>query len=175
MFPRSRTLLPFTGTGQKAILLIALTEKVRNMSSGLGSRVKQWWLPALLVAGLGLFFASGAHRAVSWQTIALHYGQITAYAEANLAAAAGAFLLLYAVAVAFSLPIALPLTLTGGAIFGWLAVLLVLVGATAGAGVVFIAARTAFADLARGAPVRSWRGSRMASAATPFPICSHCA
>ena len=26
-----------------------------------------------------------------------------------------------------------------------------------------------------GAPVRSWRGSRMASAATPFPICSPCA
>ncbi|MGB1825744.1 MAG: TVP38/TMEM64 family protein, partial [Candidatus Puniceispirillaceae bacterium] len=119
------------------------------MSPALGSQIKQWWLTALLVAGLVLFFASGAHRAISWQTIALHYGQITAYTEAHLALAAASFLLLYAVAVAFSLPVALPLTLTGGAIFGWLAVLLVLVGATAGAGVVFIAARTAFADLAR--------------------------
>ena len=99
------------------------------MSPALGSRIKQWWLPALLVAGLVLFFTSGAHRAISWQTIALHYGQITAYTEANLALAAASFLLLYAVAVAFSLPVALPLTLTGGAIFGWLAVLLVLVGA----------------------------------------------
>ena len=112
------------------------------MSPALGSRIKQWWLPALLVAGLALFFTSGAHRAISWQTIALHYGQIMAYTEANLTLAAASFLLLYAVAVAFSLPIALPLTLTGGAIFGWLAVLLVLVGATAGAGIVFIAART---------------------------------
>ena len=119
------------------------------MSSALGSRIKQWWLPALLVAGLVLFFASSAHRAISWQTIALHYGQITAYTEANLPLVAASFLLLYAVAVAFSLPVALPLTLTGGAIFGWLAVLLVLGGATAGAGMVFIAARTAFADLAR--------------------------
>jgi uncharacterized membrane protein YdjX (TVP38/TMEM64 family) len=119
------------------------------MSPARGSRIKQWWLPALLVTGLVLFFASGAHQAISWQMIALHYRQITAFTEANLALAAASFLLLYAVAVAFSLPVALPLTLTGGAIFGWLAVLLVLVGATAGAGVVFIAARTTFADLAR--------------------------
>ena len=57
------------------------------MSPVLGSRIKQWWLPALLVAGLVLFFAIGGHRAISWQTIALHYGQITAYTEANLALA----------------------------------------------------------------------------------------
>ena len=123
------------------------------MSSDIGApirqRIKQFWLPAILVVGLALFLASGAHRAISWQVIALHYGQITSYADANILVAALGFLLLYAVAVAFSLPIALPLTLTGGAVFGWLAVALVLVGATAGAGVVFIAARTAFADIAR--------------------------
>ena len=123
------------------------------MSSDIGApirqRIKQFWLPAILVVGLALFLASGAHRAISWQVIALHYGQITSYADANILIAALGFLLLYAVAVAFSLPIALPLTLTGGAVFGWLAVALVLVGATAGAGVVFIAARTAFADIAR--------------------------
>lgn len=112
-------------------------------------QIRRFWLPAMLLGGLALFLGSGVHRLVSWEVIALHYGQITSYAEANLAVAAIGFLCLYAVAVAFSLPIALPLTLTGGAVFGWLAVALVLVGATAGAGVVFIAARTAFADLAR--------------------------
>lgn len=112
-------------------------------------RIKQFWLPAILVVGLALFLAGGAHRAISWEVIALHYGQITSYADANVLVAACGFLLVYAVAVAFSLPIALPLTLTGGAVFGWLAVALVLIGATAGAGVVFIAARTAFADIAR--------------------------
>ena len=122
------------------------TQTAKQMAK---QRVRQWWLPAVLVAGLALFLGSGAHRVISWEVIALHYGQITSYAEANLVIAAGGFLLLYAVAVAFSLPIALPLTLTGGAVFGWLAVLLVLVGATAGAGVVFVAARTAFADIAR--------------------------
>ncbi|MEC8122026.1 MAG: hypothetical protein VX113_08905, partial [Pseudomonadota bacterium] len=63
------------------------------MSPAFGSRIKQWWLPALLVAGLVLFFASGAHQAISWQMIALHFGQITAYTEANLALAAASFLL----------------------------------------------------------------------------------
>ena len=63
--------------------------------------------------------------------------------------AAATFFGIYIIAVAFSLPVALPLTLTGGALFGWAAVGLVLFGATTGAGVVFIAARTAFADLAR--------------------------
>jgi len=119
------------------------------MSSAMRATAKRLWLPALLLAGLGAFVASGAHRFVSWQAIALHYGQITAYAEARLIVAAGGFLLAYALAVAFSLPVALPLTLTGGAVFGWLALPLVLIGATAGAGIVFIAARTAFADLAR--------------------------
>ena len=58
-------------------------------------------------------------------------------------------MVVYALAVAFSLPIALPLTLTSGALLGWPAVILVVCGATLGAGVVFIAARSIFADLLR--------------------------
>ncbi|MGB2410777.1 MAG: TVP38/TMEM64 family protein [Candidatus Puniceispirillaceae bacterium] len=119
------------------------------MASTLRGGVKRFWLPALLVGGLGLFLALGGRHIVSWQTIALHYADLKATAEAHLLLAATAFLGIYVIAVAFSLPIALPLTLTGGALFGWLAAGLVIVGATAGAAVVFIAARTAFADLAR--------------------------
>ena len=111
--------------------------------------LKRQWLPVMLVTGLCLFIALGGHRILSWQSIALHYGALTAATEANLPLAAIVFFGVYVIAVAFSLPIALPLTLTGGALFGWLAALLVLGGATAGATVVFIAARTVFADLAR--------------------------
>lgn len=119
------------------------------MAPRMRAAARRLWLPALLVAGLVLFLGLGGHHNLGWQAIALHYGALTAAAEANLLLAAAVFLGLYVVAVAFSLPIALPLTLTGGALFGWLAVGLVMVGATAGAAVVFIAARTAFADLAR--------------------------
>ena len=47
----------------------------------------------------------------------------------------------YAIVVAFSLPVASLLTLAGGAILGWPALVLVVVGATGGASIVFVAAR----------------------------------
>ena len=119
------------------------------MSSAIRATAKRLWLPALLVTGLAIFLASGAHRFVQWEVIALHYGQIKSWATSQLALAGIGFLVSYAVAVAFSLPVALPLTLTGGAVFGWLALPLVLTGATVGAGLVFIAVRTAFGDIAR--------------------------
>ena len=111
--------------------------------------LKKLWLPLLLAGGLLVFFATGAHTAISWQSIAQNYATITGFADANLAIGALGFAVLYLLAVAFSLPVAVFLTLTGGAVFGWLAVTLILMGATLGAGIVFIAARTIFADLAR--------------------------
>ena len=111
--------------------------------------LKRLWLPTLLLAGLGLFFGLGGQDYFGWQAISSRYAAMKTIAEANLVLAASVFLLLYVMSVSFSLPVALPLTLTGGALFGWLAAGLVLVGATAGATVVFIAARTIFADLAR--------------------------
>lgn len=127
-----------------------MASKMRiGMKRQLKSQLKQLWLPMLLAGGLGLFLVLGGHRLLSWQSIALHYGALSTAAEANLLFAAATFFGIYIIAVAFSLPVALPLTLTGGALFGWAAVGLVLFGATTGAGVVFIAARTAFADLAR--------------------------
>lgn len=110
--------------------------------------LKKLWLPLLLSGGLLVFFAIGAHTAISWHSIAQNYAIITGFANSNLAIAALGFAGLYLLAVAFSLPVALFLTLTGGAVFGWLAVPLILMGATLGAGIVFIAARTIFADLA---------------------------
>ena len=119
------------------------------MATARRARVKRLWPLALLVSGLVVFLALGGHQMLSWQSIAAHYGALTAATEANLPLAATAFLAVYIIAVAFSLPVALALTLTGGALFGWGAIGLVMVGATTGATVVFIAAQTAFADLAR--------------------------
>ena len=113
------------------------------------NRLKRLWLPIFLLAGLGLFFGLGGQDYFGWQAISRQYAAMKALAEANLLMAALGFLLIYMLAVSFSLPVALPLTLTGGALFGWPAVGLVLIGATSGAAVVFIAARTVFADLAR--------------------------
>ena len=114
--------------------------------------LKKLWLPVLLLGGLMVFFASGVHTTISWQGIAHNYAGITGFADDHLVMAALGFALLYLLAVAFSLPIALFLSLTGGAVFGWLAVPLIVAGATHGAGIVFLAARTIFADERTGAP-----------------------
>ena len=106
-------------------------------------------LPAILVLGLVTFFASGAHKFTTFAAIAENYGALKAAATANLLLAYLLFMLLYAVVVAFSLPIALPLTLTGGAILGWPAVGLVVIGATAGAAIVFLAARSVLGNILR--------------------------
>ena len=106
-------------------------------------------LPAILILGLSIFFLSGASEFVTWQAVGAQYANLNGFVGANLWLSYLIFILGYAVVVAFSLPIALPLTLTGGALLGWPAVILVICGATAGAGVVFIAARSFFADLLR--------------------------
>jgi uncharacterized membrane protein YdjX (TVP38/TMEM64 family) len=106
-------------------------------------------LPAILILGLSIFFLSGAHEFLTWQAVGAHYAYLNGFVGEHLWLSYLIFILGYAVVVAFSLPIALPLTLTGGALLGWPAVILVICGATAGAGVVFIAARSFFADLLR--------------------------
>ena len=112
-------------------------------------KLSRFILPALLVLGLGIFFLSGAYEMMSWQSVSAHYAILNGFVEKHLWLSYLIFMLGYAVVVAFSLPIALPLTLTGGALLGWPAIILVICGATAGAGVVFIAARSIFADLLR--------------------------
>ena len=119
------------------------------MASQTLATLKRFWLPVVLVLGLVAFFWFGGHKSLSWEAIAANYGGLKATVEDRFLVSAISFMLLYVVVVAFSLPIATPLTLIGGALFGWFGVILILFGATAGAGIVFLAARTVFADVAR--------------------------
>ena len=109
--------------------------------------LKKYLLPLILVIGLILFFATGLHRFLSFTTLAAHYGEIKSYIASNQLSAYGLFFLLYFGAVAFSLPIASLLTLAGGALLGWGAAIIILVAATAGASIVFLAARSILADV----------------------------
>jgi len=64
----------------------------------------------------------------------------------NLILAVVMFFFLYVIVVAFSLPIATLLTLTGGAVLGYLAAPIIIVAATLGALILFLVARGAFAN-----------------------------
>lgn len=105
---------------------------------------------ALLLAGLGLVFALGLDRYLTLAALQAHREALNDFVTAHQAAASALFVLVYAVAVALSIPGGAVLTIAGGFLFGivW-GSMLVLLGATAGAVAVFLAARTALGDSLR--------------------------
>ncbi|MHB9879693.1 TVP38/TMEM64 family protein [Pacificimonas sp. ICDLI1SI03] len=105
---------------------------------------------ALLAAGLIIFFVLGGGQYISLDFLSAQYANLTAYVAANLLIAAIAYMALYTLVTAISVPGAAPLTIAGGLLFGVaLGGSLTVVGATLGATIIFLAARTALADLLR--------------------------
>ena len=106
------------------------------------------YLPLLVVAcGLAFGYAMGWHHYLSLEFLAESRDSLKASVADNPLLAPLVFVLLYALAVAFSFPAASVLTVFAGFLFGWLlGGALVAVAATAGATAIFLAARTAFGD-----------------------------
>jgi uncharacterized membrane protein YdjX (TVP38/TMEM64 family) len=105
---------------------------------------------AVLLAGLIAFFALDGPRYLSFEHLQAHHERISAWVAAQGALGPVIYMALYALVVAFSLPGGLVMTLLGGFLFGtWLGAGLTVVGATLGATAIFLAARTAFADMLR--------------------------
>lgn len=105
-------------------------------------------LPVLiLVCGLVLFFALGLGDYLSFEELREHRNWLAAQVDRYGMAADLAFVVIYAVATAFSLPLGWLLTVFGGFVFGTLAATVcVVLGATIGAVCLFLAARYAFYD-----------------------------
>jgi len=99
---------------------------------------------AVVMALAALVYLTGWYKVLSFQTLVHHYEAIDAFIEANLAAAVGAYMLCYVAAVTLSLPGGAVMTTTGGFLFGMVVGgLAAIVGATAGAVVIFLVVRTA--------------------------------
>ncbi|MFN6998421.1 TVP38/TMEM64 family protein [Elioraea tepidiphila] len=109
---------------------------------------RRLWPLALLGGAIAVAFALGLDRHLSAEALAANHAALAALVRANPAVAAGGFVLVYAAAVAVSLPGAVFLTLSGGLLFGHLwGTVLSVIGATIGAVLLFLAARHALADL----------------------------
>lgn len=105
------------------------------------------WPLALIAGALGLAYALGLHRALSFDTLAAHRAGLLEFVTARPLVAALAYLAAYVAVVAFSLPGGAVMTLAGGFLFGpWLGAALAVLGATAGACLLFLAARYALAE-----------------------------
>ncbi len=105
------------------------------------------WLPILIVvlgAAVGWWFLRDY---LSFEALAQNRESLIAFRDANYAMTVGAFILAYTLIVAFSLPGATIATLTGGFLFATFpGALFNIVGATIGATLIFLAARTSFGE-----------------------------
>lgn len=120
----------------------------RGLSAGSRKRLVPL---AVLVAGIIAFFASGLNKVLTFDQLRTHRGDLMAYVASMPVKAILLFTASYAAAVAFSIPGGAIMTLTAGFLFGiWFGTAAVVVGATLGATILFLAARSALADLLRG-------------------------
>jgi uncharacterized membrane protein YdjX (TVP38/TMEM64 family) len=118
----------------------------------------------IILAGLGLSYAFGLQHYLSLSYLGESRAALKAYSAANFGLSAATFMAIYILAVAFSLPAATILTVFGGFLFGWLAGgLMVVIAATIGACILFLAARSAF-----GGFLRDKVGGRAATLAEGF-------
>ncbi len=116
-----------------------------------GPRLVRRLLPlGVLLAALVVAFALRLDRYLSFEQLAAHREWLLAEVARLGLVAPVLFVLVYAAATGLSIPGATILTLTGGFLFGTLAgTAIVVIGATLGAAIVFLVARTAFGDALR--------------------------
>ena len=104
-------------------------------------------LAALILVAVVAYW-SGVAQHLSPAMLEREQAQLQSAAEASPILALGLFVLAYAVLTGACLPVALALSLLGGAVFGvWRAAPAVLLGATGGALLTYAAARSAFAPV----------------------------
>lgn len=114
---------------------------------------KPWLKMLIVVAFVGAlvaFFVFGGQRWLSLEAVKGNRDALLAFADQHSVAALAIAFLVYVIATALSIPGGLVLSLTMGFLFGrWLGTALVVVAATLGATLAFLAARYLFADAAR--------------------------
>lgn len=107
-------------------------------------------IAGIFAAAVALFFALGGARWLRLETLLAHRAELIDLVQRNYLPMLLAACAVYAAAVAVSVPGATVLSLAAGLLFGrWVGTAVVVVGATAGATIVFLAARYLFADAAR--------------------------
>jgi len=105
---------------------------------------------AVLVLGLAAFFVFGLDKYLSFEALRQNRAALLDWVDTYGIVAALIYMLIYAAAIAFSLPGGAVLTITGGFLFGsLLGTLCVVIAATAGATALFVIAKTSFGDVLR--------------------------
>jgi uncharacterized membrane protein YdjX (TVP38/TMEM64 family) len=102
-----------------------------------------------IVLIMALVFAMGWHRYLSLETLVRHRTALDGFVAAYYALAIAAFVAAYVAVAGLSIPGGALLTMAGGVLFGWVVGgLASIIGATIGATIVFMVARTACSEAA---------------------------
>lgn len=108
---------------------------------------RRFWLVAAAIGAIAALHYSGVADVLSLETIRTYRQELTAFVAEHALLAALVYMAVYVATVAFSVPGAVVLTLTGGFLFGAVtATLLSVIAATIGATLVFLFARAIFGD-----------------------------
>jgi uncharacterized membrane protein YdjX (TVP38/TMEM64 family) len=111
-------------------------------------------LPTILIAAAGAYYGFGLGEFLSFETLARNREWLLEQVANNRIATLAAFFAVYAGVVALSVPGATILTVTSGFLFGpFLGTIYAVIGATIGAALLFLLARSVFREL-----FRSWAG-----------------
>lgn len=110
-------------------------------------QIKRWGLFVLLIGLLGLFFYFHLYRYLSFDSLKMHRLVLMSWTEQHFFKVIFSFMAIYTLAVAVSIPGATFFTLIAGFLFGKLSgTAVVVISATLGAFIVFIAVELAFRE-----------------------------
>lgn len=113
-------------------------------------KIRRFLPLAILIAAIVAAFASGATRFLNLETLQTHEAALRGFVDENRLLAIAAFIAVYAIATAVSLPGAVILTLAGGYLFGtWVGGASTVVGATVGAILVYYVVQTSLGEALR--------------------------
>jgi uncharacterized membrane protein YdjX (TVP38/TMEM64 family) len=111
-------------------------------------RIARLWPVAVVLLALAAAYALGLHRYVSFETLGQRRRALQALVMGHPVLAGAIYVAAYIAIVAISLPGSLVMTIAGGLLFGTaIGAACAVVGATAGAVLLFLAARYAIGDL----------------------------
>lgn len=148
---------------RRAVALVYITEMSGCSRAGSGVLRRLLPLAAVVVAAAAAYWFAG-RDALSLEALVRHRAAIDALLAGHAVLAVLAYIALYVVTVALSVPGATFLTVASGFLFGvWVGAAASAVGATLGATVIFLAARTALAE-----PLLACAGPRAAELARGF-------
>ncbi len=118
--------------------------------SRLAQQAKRWAPLVGLVAIGAAVFGTGLHEYLTFDALREHRHLLMGFVDERMVTAIAAFIAVYALATAVSLPGGAILSVAGGFLFGpWLGTLYIVIGATVGATAVFLIAKTALGDALR--------------------------